>query len=709
MGYMEKIIKSCTLEEFKKLDLSQYKTDKCLTKKKGRKTYEYLPQFGTIDTEVSTISYNLDDGRRSGCGLLYIWQACIDGHFVYGRTIEEFFELCRHLYLTLGLSYKKRLVIYCHNLEYDWQFLRSAFNRTECFATQKRAILYAYAYGIEFRCSYKWSNMSLAKLTEAMNVTHKKQSGEDFDYSKIRTPKTVIGSNDFTEDDFYYCYCDVLGLWEAINAKMELDGDDIVSIPLTSTGYVRRDCRKAMATNEENRKLFEKTALNEHTYKLCKQAFRGGNTHANRHYAGQIIKNVMSYDLASSYPSVIEYAKFACTPYMPIDLTEENLAEYLNTECALLVDVTFVDIHTDAVVPYIPADKCMLLDTGKYKKDVFDNGRVLKARTLRTVVTDDDLYIILKQYEYKYMIINEAYCADVAPLPKELREVVSKYYVGKTELKGVKGQEYYYAKLKNLLNACFGMCVQDPINSPITDEITEEGVIDWQEKDREELDIADLLGKFYNSRNSFLAYQWGVQITAKARVRLQEAIDICGSQLIYVDTDSVKFKANKNIAKKLDAINARIESQANNTDTQCIAYTKDGEKQVMGIWDNETKKYEGGVYEKFRTYGAKKYAVEYTKDGKHIFELTVAGLNKDLGSEYYGCIDNFVIGNGAVPEDKSGRSIVIYDDNVNPHFICYKGEAYQIKSNIAILPTTYRLGVTDEYVQIAENIFEGII
>ena len=38
-------------------------------------------------------------------------------------------------------------------------------------------------------------------------------------------------------------------------------------------------------------------------FKLLRAAFRGGNTHANRYYAGEIIHKVTSVDISSSYPS----------------------------------------------------------------------------------------------------------------------------------------------------------------------------------------------------------------------------------------------------------------------------------------------------------------------------------------------------------------------------------------------------------------------
>lgn len=662
-------------------------------KQRGRTKYGLIEDIATADTEVTTIP-KIIDGKEAGVGLLYIWCVYIAGSFVYGRTVDDFKEFCHFLFKECNLSPKRRLVMYLHNLEYDWQFLRAAFKEPEVFATDKRAVLYAYAQGIEFRCSYKLSNMSLEKFTESMNCKHHKQSGEDFDYRKIRTPDTIIGSKDFTIKNMYYCYCDVVGLYEAIVEKMKKDGDNVATIPLTSTGYVRREAKKAMKQNKNNRKIFIKTQLNEHTYELCKQAFRGGNTHANRNYSGLIVKDVVSYDISSSYPSAIMYEKYPVTTPTRINPTIENVAELLTIESWLLIDVRFKNIHTEAPMPYISVDKCTELSNNT----TADNGRILKTEYLRLTCLKDDLLIILNQYNFDEIEFIEVYCSEVDYLPKELREVVAKFFSGKTTLKNVEGQEYFYGKWKNLLNAIFGMCVQDPVHKVIE---CNEGI--WEEVDP---DITKSLQSFYKSYNSFLVYQWGVTITAKARARLQEAIDICGENIVYVDTDSVKFIYNKKICDNIDKINKRILKQAKTSDVKCVAYTRDGEEQIMGLWDNETKKYEGGVYKKFRTYGAKKYAVEYIKNNKEHFEITVAGLNKKKGAEEFGSIDNFMAG---VTVLNSGRTRAIYDDNIYPHYVNVNGKDYKIYSNIAILDTTYKLGVTKEYLDVAPNIREGII
>ena len=77
------------------------------------------------------------------------------------------------------------------------------------------------------------------------------------------------------------------GLSECIAQKIYEEGD-ITKIPLTNTGYVRREYRIAMNDNSKNRDNFLKTKLNAKQYTMLKKAFRGGNTHAYYKKANKI-------------------------------------------------------------------------------------------------------------------------------------------------------------------------------------------------------------------------------------------------------------------------------------------------------------------------------------------------------------------------------------------------------------------------------------
>lgn len=648
--------------------------------KRGRTRRFYHHDLITFDTEFTSICQTIMGAPRA-IGLLYLWQACIFGDVVMGRTLDEWVELVKYLEKALNLHREKRLVCYVHNLEADFTYLQAYFDKWEVMATAKRAVLRAYSSGIEYRCSYKLTNMSLAKFLKAEGVDTQKQSGDDFDYRKIRTPKTPL-----SDEELYYGYCDVKGLYEAMHSWLEKTGDDLVTVPYTSTGYVRRDCRNAMRANKRNRQNFQKMQLNPELYALYKEAFRGGNTHANRYHAGHVIDDLQSFDIASSYPACMLFNKYPsgpdtekrnCTPAMLDELKAEGYG--------YIIQVKFLNLRTKAPVPYIPIAK-VYLESGDIIREKYvinDNGRILYAGGWTTMsILDVDYEIIRRTYEYDgEPEIIKCFYHKMDYLPFELRQVIRVYFVDKTKLKGIAGQEYFYNKAKNKLNSIYGMIVTDIIRLEIC---YNSGI--WSECETEDAETA--LQSYYKGRNNFLTYQWGVYVTAYARARLQEAIDICGMYIVYCDTDSVKFIRNSQISSAIMDINARIRNIANNSEISGVAYTNEGKEQVIGLWDEEHP------YKLFITQGAKKYAdVIETPEGDK-FEITVSGLSKTKAAKEIGNIYRFQP--GLVIKD-SGRTAAYYDDDIRPHKVIINGEEFETRSNMAIVDTTYTLGITDLY------------
>lgn len=709
------------------------------TKRKRKMKIEYCDDIITFDTEFSSIErldgYSI---KRKGqvrqikaAGLLYLWQACIFGVVVMGRTMSEWRELWNFLAKSYKLGEKRRILCFVHNLECDFMYLQGWAEKWDVFAPNERAVLTAFSDGIEYRCSYKLTNMSLDKFTQSEGVPTRKQDGGRYDYHKLRTPDTPLEGF-----ELYYGYCDVRGLYEAILSLMEKNGDDVTTLPLTSTGYVRRDCREAMKKNPRNWQDFQRFELDAEQYKMLREAFRGGNTHANRFWAGKILNNLMSFDKTSDYPSAMIYEKYPSGP-MTEDpaYTMEDLKKIEARGYGYVCKCEFNNLSTADYIPYIASSKCKYQDIGAVLngKLTIDNGRVLFASGTTTItLTDVDVKIIREHYEFTGFRVLKCYRYQMDYLPDELRGVIIDYYAKKTTLKGVEGSEYFYAKSKNKLNGTYGMTVQASAPFPI---IYNKG--QWTTDTPSDIDgfYEEVLGKFYRNRNNFLTYQWGVYVAAYARAYLQEAIDICGPYVVYCDTDSVKFLYNEDIANKLLAINDRIRKQAETCGFDAIQIDRKGREQVLGVWDREED------YEKFVTLGAKKYAFnhvykagtkkkikkvlqtvtenntiefdgikycfttttektaesEITRTEDEIeFGITVSGLSKKA-AKVFGSIEYFEP--GTVIED-SGRTVAIYDDNIDPHYLEIEGKTYELRGNVAILETSYTLGITDLYANV---------
>lgn len=675
-----------TYEDF---DYNWFKDLPVQKRKKGNQSssqkYYYKDIITAFDIETTYIK-EIDNS------VMYIWQWQFGSKCtVIGRDWYSLRNFLKELKEILG---DDRLVIFVHNLSFEFQFLSGVFSFSpdDVFCMDHRKILKAtYNKSFEFRCSYLQTNMSLGAFCEKMGVHNYKLK---MNYSKPRFWYT-----DLTPKELAYCINDVRGLVEAIGVEMERDGDTFYSLPLTSTGYARRDAKRAM---RKVSKSFIKNQLPTfEIYKLLREAFRGGNTHASRYYSNQIVKDLNSADISSSYPNEIVNSLFPVSKFSLIkNCTEAKLEEFIyKKKKAVLMRVSLfnVELKDDLVpVPYIPTSKCKGIYKGTY-----DNGRVLTAETIAEItLTDIDYKIIRKQYDFEMAIITVA-SARYGKLPAPLRECVLEYYVGKTDLKDKPTdadhtKEFYkllYDKMKNLLNAQYGMMAQDPVKQDV------KYYSELEDLYRDEITEPEILLNDHNKR-AFLAYQWGVWVTARAREHLQKGIDLCGINFVYCDTDSCKYIGN-DVDWEILNKEVRKNAEANHT----YAIDPNGKKHYMGIFEIEDH------IKEFKTMGAKKYAYIDDEGGLHI---TIAGVNKRIGAkELKRAADK--LGKDPLevmaPNFKflyAGGLEARYSDHPErdgiTEYITPDGVPIRITRNVSLVPNTKTLGITEEYRDLLETI-----
>ena len=492
-----------------------------------KKRPQYYAVVCAFDIETTAL-------KKIKHSVMYIWQLQIGFDItIIGRTWGEFLEVREKLAQIAG---ERKFVCYVHNLSYEFSFLSGIwhFAPEDVFCTEPRRILRADMHPFEFRCSYRLSNMSLAEFTKQMRVEHQKLSGVEFDYSKQRFSWTKL-----TPQEIAYCVNDVVGLVEAVSQLMLNEGDNLYSIVSTSTGYVRRDEKKAMRTYNWNtmRRLLPPYSV----YLHLRKAFRGGNTHANRHFVGQVVRDVNSIDMASAYPAamLLEFPMGRWYEPREDDYTEEYLRDLIQRRHkAVLLKVAFHTIQLRDprwAVPYIPVDKCESLENytekeirkrknsdREYTKEIpmsIDNGRVMAAKFLVITITDVDLAIIADEYEWEQMDILYMACSTYGHLPAQIRETMLTYYERKTALKGVSAEEneeeaFLYDASKRKINALYGMMVQDTIQKRYL--YVEKGVMNKAgETVPYTIDESKADEKIYNDSLNYatLSYAWGVWIT----------------------------------------------------------------------------------------------------------------------------------------------------------------------------------------------------
>lgn len=645
--------------------IGQYGALKRTRREKGK---QYLNCVAAFDIETSRL-------KEIEQSVMYIWQFQLEDQTVIGRTWEEFrtFLLNLRKYL-IGSC----LVVYVHNLSYEFQYLKGVydFQADEVFAIDERHVLKCTMLDcFELRCSYQLTGLSLDQFTKRYNVENMKLSGAEFDYDKLRLPDTPL-----TDRELEYCVNDVKGLVQALKKKMQLEGLTVANIPLTKTGYVRNDVRKALQNNVKGiRNILPSPAV----YVLLREAFRGGNTMSNRYYTDEIVENVRSMDIVSSYPNVLLKYRLPMSRFYPEEDCSVSTLKSLLGKKALLFRISFTNIRLKEITcgcPYLSKDKC------RYIRNIVNcNGRILSADYLETTLTDVDFNIIRSMYAWDDCRVSDLYSANYHMLPVNLRRVIMKYYTQKTVLKNAKEgtDEYiYYMTNKEMLNSCYGMMVQDPCKDSLVFVGGEEVFIP------ENRSVADLIE--INNRKAFLSYAWGVWCTAIARQCLQEAIDQAGDNFVYCDTDSVKYVGDLDLSE----YNRRQVEEA----IRWGAYAKDqnGEVHYLGVFEDEGYK----LPNRFATMGAKKYVLEDSEKKLHV---TIAGVVKyikdsegnrvPVSALELGKLENFKEG---FIFNKAGGNESIYNDNVN-YDVVVNGRKITVTDNIVIRPSSYTLGITEEY------------
>jgi len=652
-------------------------------KKEDRRTYKDV--FSSFDIETT----NYKPLKQS---FLYLWSFTLDKYTIQGRTWEQ----ARILFEELAslMDEKIYLIVWIHNDSYEFQFMKSVFDKeiSDIFALDNRKVVkFSMMEHIEFRCSWILTNNSLATFTKNMNVSHKKKDGAKFDYMKVRTP-----GKDLKRYELIYSWHDTLGLVEALKVYFQTVGCNFYNIPLTNTGFVRNDLK--LALRRERYSFMRWLQPDLELLHALHSAFRGGDTHANYMYSDRIIEPKKGYgyatdhdDRESSYPAEMFNKHFPMTKFVhvgPISLSETIIKIQRHHMAALLVvqmgNVKLRDKFNPD--PYLSFDKCRKVE-GALK----DNGRIVMADYLETTITDVDLRIIKKEYSGKIKII-DSWFSTYKPLPESVKDVLRKYGQAKTALKGVPGQELNYQVAKGRFNSIYGCCVMYPIK-PVLEFVYDEDLGKKVFKESKEKSEEELLQKY--SQKGFLPYQWGVWVTAWARLELRKGMYIVGHNLIYTDTDSLVYIPDKDIS--FDEYNRKMIRLARKN--KSVFIDKNGEEHYLGRFLPEEK------HDRFVTLGAKKYASE---DNGQI-HLTVSGVSKKKGAgelKRMGGLEAFRI--GTVFKDSAGTE-AWYNDTTD-EYIKINGERIHITSNLYLQESEYTLGVSNDYetiLEMADRIWNG--
>lgn len=608
----------------------------------GDKTLYYWDEPIVLDTETSHVN---DKTWISSIQVLF------EDNYYFFRKPSELMDWYKKIIIYVGgVNSYHRLVTIIHNASYDLSYLipyiqlelPNKEDRTGIYESAHKIKMYRQG-GLEFRDTYILSQCSLEKWSKDLNVEHQKQVGL-YDYSKV-----IYQDTELNEDELKYDKYDVLCLYECYKKQMELDHDTICTVPYTSTGYVRRDFRKASRHDKNyRRKYFINTALDVEKYKYCVNSYAGGFTHNNRFLKSETHRKLVGHrDFRSHYPSQMRVSPLPFgAPKFVYDFSKDKVKWNIQDVLELYPEYSTISKiyiekavlrNKDISMPFFQYSKLDFYSEEGLKETlcIKDNGRIINFEgAAYTYIDNHTLKIISEQYRLEYVIV-KVLAFKNEYMPQCLAECIDYYFKMKDNLKReVKRCEKEYGKydprtieaainlqkMKGRLNGIYGMFATNPLYDFIDIDFEEEQPF-IEKAIKTDDEVAAALDRFYHSKNSFLPYQVGVFITALARYELYEYILAIGyKNVLYCDTDSIFYFKDDEVEKRIEELNKIKNKQAESLDAYIVNDL--GKKVYYDVFEAEDDIYA------FRGLHSKCYAYECydKKQDEIILVSTIAGI-----------------------------------------------------------------------------------
>lgn len=447
-------------------------------------------------------------------------------------------------------------------------------------------------------------------------------------------------------------------------------------IPLTKTSIVRKKVKKNILDMESVNNAIKACFPSESFYKIIMNwLYRGGFVHANIKYTGVICKDVASIDFSSSYPSAL------LEPYPMGKFEDTELADLndISDKYAYIVYAEFKDIkaktnHTiESRHKLIESDNCL-----------YDNGRLYSGKSIKVMLTEYDIMTYNLFYEWSRCRIIRAWKCIKAMLPNYLLTTLFEEYTKKANLKISAPNSLDLMIAKGNVNSIYGMCCTRLYESDIAYNNDEWQTVNADKKFNEQID------------NVFLLPYWGIWCSSIARYNLLSMVALIDNDVVYCDTDSIKFMHAEKHKPIIEAYNHKIMHR--NIEI-CKKYNLEIEDYYnLGCFDWEDTSKE------FCTLGAKRYI---TKSG-HKFKSTISGLKKQTLEQYAKDVnqDPFdIFKNGLyIPKEYTLKLTSCYNDEEHTDIVA--GVQMNELSSCALYEIPFSLTLTGDYLRQIEAMIE---
>ena len=630
---------------------------------KGKHSWKLAVAYCGFDIETTNM---IDRENNVKEAYMYHWQFSFTDIVIYGRKWKEFKYLINKIEKVNGFRNNVKLVVWVSNLSFEFQFIRKWLHVTRLFAKEERQPLLVEHNGwLQFREALSISGGNLEQLAKDYCTTQKLVG--DLDYSIKRNSCTLL-----TDKEKAYCENDVVILKEFSEYIFDKYIIPNRKIPTTKTGILRDEVKANIKDLKKVNDIMMQLFPSEKEYRICMNwLFRGGYVHSNVLHTGMMLYDVYSYDITSSYPAVMLHNdNYPVSRFAMKEINCESELQELCGKYSVYFIAEFENIKNKTLHSIESRNK--IID---YSKDaVFDNGRLVKASYIKVMLTDIDYKIYNMFYQWEEINITFCKYAKRGKLPNYLLLTLSDEYTKKATLKKQGKQETTeYMISKQKVNSFFGMCVTRFHFDNIAYENDE-----WTTTN--DFDYLKEVSK------QFLSPFWGIWVTANARYNLLTNLHEIGEDVVYCDTDSIKFLNHEKHMNVFEKWNAKMEEiNRKMCEERHLGFEifKD-----LGCFDLD------GKYEQMKTLGSKRYLVK--ENGK--YKATIAGLPKKViptlaekGINPFDIFQNEM----EINFSQSRKLTTCYNDNDTSCMV--DGELMTEKSSVALYEIPFKLNITNEY------------
>lgn len=631
------------------------------------------PHREQIRAEIDRIEQARNAARRAGmdepadkmprlpqpvcdCAFMYIWMFALgEDLIVYGRTWDDFKDWMLLLEDELQLAADYQLVIYVHDLRYEFGFMRKFLqidDHKPIVARTQRVIIKFESGCFEWRDSYSYTEQPLKKMGEEVGIPKL----PDFDYSKTRLPITKL-----TDRELEYCEHDVKILARYYAGEVNFYGL-LSKMPLTLTKQVHRiissemakTCTKHQRWTMAARQLDAAKDDDYNILRMLRVAYFGGFNFATSIYRGDELSGVLGADIDTSYISQVLLHRFPAAKFKRMDLPIppsmaaspgmiQEICEASGPYSGRAMLIHFTACKVKAKIPslaFLPIYPKNYLTRAPEARRRMKTEHVAECDYIDTVLTDVDFRLFCKWYDWELnsMHIVDIYSSRYMPLPEYVIQsaitLAAQKFATKAELAEIKKHRMptpqevaEYVRIKSKCARIYGVFVQDPIRmeymySAEAGNVVPAGLTGI-DRAADELDA--------DKRNfSPVMYQWGVWVASWARKELLDPLykiatwspvpqpdpeRFFNRTVVYSDTDSMYIILKDNPAA-LEIIEEYNRKKDAAVQRMCKKYG------CNPMWLQGLGQFRTEYYSKFKVLGLKQYC--YIQSGN--FNYHISGL-----------------------------------------------------------------------------------